>query len=78
MIYAQRPEATACAEYDLWNDKMGRYIWRGSKGIALVYDSGDIPRLRDVFDIADTGPTFPPPLPVEHGAEAYCPGTGNA
>ena len=55
MIYAQRPEATACAEYDLWNDKMGRYIRRGSKGIALVDDSGDTPRLRYVFDIADTG-----------------------
>ena len=55
MIYAQRPEATACAEYDLWNDKMGRYIRRGSKGIALVDDSGDKPRLRYVFDISDTG-----------------------
>lgn len=55
MIYAQRPEATACAEYDLWNDKMGRYIRRGSKGIALVDDSGDRPRLRYVFDVADTG-----------------------
>lgn len=55
MIYAQRPDATACAEYDLWNDTMGRYIRRGSKGIALVDDSGDKPRLRYVFDIADTG-----------------------
>ena len=55
MIYAQRPDATACAEYDLWNNKMGRYVRRGSKGIALVDDSGDKPRLRYVFDIADTG-----------------------
>ena len=55
MIYAQRPDATACAEYDLWNEKMGRYIRRGSKGIALVDDSGDRPRLRYVFDISDTG-----------------------
>ena len=55
MIYAQRPDATACAEYDLWNDRMGRYVRRGSKGIALVDDSGDRPRLRDVFDISDTG-----------------------
>ena len=55
MIYAQRPEATACAEYDLWNEKMGRYVRRGSKGIALVDDSGDRPRLRYVFDISDTG-----------------------
>ena len=55
MIYAQRPDATACAEYDLWNDKMGRYVRRGSKGIALVDDSGDRPRLRYVFDVSDTG-----------------------
>ncbi len=55
MIYAQRPDAIACAEYDLWNDKMGRYVRRGSKGIALVDDSGDRPRLRYVFDISDTG-----------------------
>lgn len=55
LIYAQRPDATACAEYDLWNEKMGRYVRRGSKGIALVDDSGDRPRLRYVFDITDTG-----------------------
>ena len=55
MIYAQRPDATACAEYDLWNEKMGRYVRRGSKGIALVDDSGDRPSLRYVFDISDTG-----------------------
>ena len=55
MIFAQRPDATACAEYDLWNDTMRRYVRRGSKGIALVDDSGDRPRLRYVFDISDTG-----------------------
>ena len=55
MIYAQRPDAIACADYDLWNEKMGRYVRRGSKGIALVDDSGDRPRLRYVFDISDTG-----------------------
>ena len=55
MIYAQRPDATACAEYDLWNNRMGRYVRRGSKGIALVDDSGDRPCLRYVFDISDTG-----------------------
>ena len=55
MIYAQRPDATACAEYDLWNEKMSRYVRRGSKGIALVDDSGNRPRLRYVFDISDTG-----------------------
>ena len=55
MIYAQRPDATACAEYDLWTEKMGRDVRRGSKGIALVDDSGDRPSLRYVFDISDTG-----------------------
>ncbi len=55
MIYAQRPEATACAEYDLWNDRMHRYVKRGSKGIALLDHRGDYPRLRYVFDVADTG-----------------------
>ena len=55
MIYAQRPDATACAEYDLWNEKMGRYVRRGSTGIALLDDSEDQPRLRYVFDISDTG-----------------------
>ena len=54
-IYAQRPEATACAEYSLWNDRMGRYGRRGSKGFALVDNTGDDSRLRFVFDIADTG-----------------------
>jgi len=55
MIYAQRPDATACADYEVWNDKMRRYIRRGRKGIALIDDSGDIPRIRYVFDISDTG-----------------------
>jgi len=55
MIYAQRPEATACAEYDVWNKRMRRYIRRGSKGIALIDRSGGRPVLRYVFDVADTG-----------------------
>ena len=55
MIFAQRPDATACAEYDLWNDTMRRYVRRGSKGIALVDNSRGKPRLRYVFDISDTG-----------------------
>ena len=55
MIHAQRPEATACASYEVWNDTMRRYVRRGAKGIALVDNSGDAPRLRYVFDIADTG-----------------------
>ncbi len=55
MIYAQRPDATACAGYELWNEKMRRYIRRGSRGIALIDTSGDRPRIRYVFDISDTG-----------------------
>ena len=55
MIYMQRPEATACAEYDFWNEKMGRYIRRGSTGIALIDASGYKPRLKYVFDVSDTG-----------------------
>ena len=55
LIYAQRPDATACAEYDIWNGRMNRFVRRGSKGIALVDDSGSTPHLRYVFDVSDTG-----------------------
>ena len=55
LIFAQRPEATACAEYGFWNEKMRRYVRRGSKGIALIDASGGKPRLRYVFDVSDTG-----------------------
>ena len=55
MIHAQRPDATACAEYDVWNEKMRRYVRRGSKGIALIDVTGDRPKLRYVFDVSDTG-----------------------
>ena len=57
MIYAQRPNATACASYELWNKRMGRYVRRGSTGIALIDMAGDSPRLKYVFDVADTGRT---------------------
>ena len=56
MIYAQRPDATACAEYDVWNNKMNRYVRRGSKGIALLDESSGFPRLHYVFDVSDTAP----------------------
>ena len=55
MIYMQRPEATACAEYNFWNEKMGRYVRRGSTGIALIDATGYKPRLKYVFDVSDTG-----------------------
>lgn len=54
MIYTQRPEATACAEWDFWNQRMRRYIRRGSRGIALIDNSRGKPTLRYVFDVADT------------------------
>ena len=55
MIYAQRPDATACASFDLWNNRMNRYVRRGSKGIALLDQSSSVPRLHYVFDVSDTG-----------------------
>ena len=55
MIYAQRPDATACASFDIWNNRMNRYVRRGSKGIALLDQSSSVPRLHYVFDVSDTG-----------------------
>ena len=55
MIYAQRPDATACADYDIWNNRMNRYVRRGAKGIALLDESSGFPRLHYVFDVSDTG-----------------------
>ena len=53
MIYAQRPEATACASFEMWNETMRRYVKRGSKGIALI--DPETEKLRYVFDVSDTG-----------------------
>ena len=73
IIYAQRPDATACAEYDVWNNKMNRYVRRGSKGIALLDESGGYPRLHYVFDVSDTAPRrnalYPDLWEVEQTAE---------
>jgi len=55
LIHAQRPDATACAEYDLWNSTMHRYVRRGSKGIALLHNNAGQFSLRYVFDVSDTG-----------------------
>ena len=55
MIYAQRPDATACADFDIWNNRMNRYVRRGAKGIALLDESSGYPRLHYVFDVSDTG-----------------------
>ena len=55
MIYAQRPDATAYADFDIWNNRMNRYVRRGAKGIALLDESSGFPRLHYVFDVSDTG-----------------------
>lgn len=55
LIFAQKPEATACAGYEVWNETMNRYVRRGTKGIALIDSSGDTPRMKYVFDVSDTG-----------------------
>ena len=69
LIFAQRPQATACAGYEVWKNTMRRYVRRGAKGIALLDTSGDAPRLRYVFDVADTGEQ-PEPLETFGGKRA--------
>lgn len=54
LIYAQRPNATACAEFEVWNEKLDRRIQRGSRGIALILNTVPKARLRYVFDVSDT------------------------
>lgn len=75
LMYAQRPDATACAEYEIWNRKMNRYVKRGSDGIALLVDNGRHTKLRYVFDITDTGvgrnAKFPHPWIMEQRHQAY-------
>lgn len=53
LIYAQKPDATACAQIDFWN-KHGRYVNRGTRGIALLVDTDQGYKLRYVFDMSDT------------------------
>ena len=57
LIFGQRPDAMACAEMTLWNDRMGRWVNRGAHGIALIDTRGRRPRLRYVFDVSDTHPS---------------------
>ena len=73
MIHAQRPDATACAEYDFWNKKMGRFVRRGSTGIALIDTSGQKPQLRYVFDVADTPHSLPGGIRCGQSVHAECP-----
>ena len=62
LIFAQRPDATACAELELWNRVFNRWVNRGAKGIALIDDSGDRPHLRHVFDVKDTNNRYSEPF----------------
>lgn len=54
LIYQQRPDAKACTDFETWNNRMNRWIKKGSKGIALIDDGGRYTKIRYVFDIADT------------------------
>lgn len=54
LIFAQRPDAAACASFSLWN-RLERYVKRGSTGIALLEENGETQKLRYVFDVSDTG-----------------------
>ena len=58
LIYAQRPEAVACAKIEAWNKQVGRWVNRGAKGIALLSEDNGYTNLRYVFDIADTNSKF--------------------
>ncbi len=58
LIHAQRPDATACAPMQLWNNRFGRWVNKGAKGIAVIDDSGHKPALRYVFDVSDTNTRY--------------------
>jgi hypothetical protein len=62
LIFAQRPDATACAPIEIWNEKFGRWVNRGAKGIALINDSGSRLSLRHVFDVSDTNSRYNRPV----------------
>ena len=53
LIYAQRPDATACASLETWNEKMNCWVNRGAKGIALIDTDSERSRLKYVFDVSD-------------------------
>ena len=64
LIFAQRPDATACASIEIWNEKLGRWVNKGAKGIALINDSGNRLSLRHVFDVSDTNSRYDRPLAI--------------
>ena len=70
LIYAQRPDATACAEITVWN-KLGRWVNVGAHGIALIDDSGTRQKLRHVFDVSDTNDRRNRTIPLWHMTDQY-------
>lgn len=71
LIYAQRPDATACAEIGFWNERLGRWVNKGAKGIALLDNRFDKPRLHYVFDVSDTNSRKDTPVPIWKVQERY-------
>ena len=74
LIWSQRPDATACAELPLWNDRLHRRVNRGSNGIGIVDNSSDQPRIKYLFDISDTSPrdqSVAPPYIWQMRNDAY-------
>ncbi len=71
LIYAQRPDATACAEIEVWNKRMNRWVNRGATGIALLDYSGNSQKLRYVFDVSDTNSYYGYEVPRWKVKERY-------
>lgn len=74
LIWSQRPDATACAELPLWNDRLHRRVNRGSNGIGIVDNSSNQPRIKYLFDISDTSPrdqSVAPPYIWQMRNDAY-------
>ena len=74
LIWSQRPDATACAELPLWNERLHRRINRGSNGIGIVDNSSNQPRIKYLFDISDTSPrdqSVAPPYIWQMRNDAY-------
>ena len=74
LIWSQRPDATACAELPLWNERLHRRVNRGSNGIGIVDNSSNQPRIKYLFDISDTSPrdqSVAPPYIWQMRNDAY-------
>ena len=71
LIHAQRPDATACAPMQLWNSRFGRWVNKDAKGIAVIDDSGDKPRLKYLFDVSDTNARHNAPFRLWHIKPEY-------